>query len=245
MKKLFSILMSAVCVVLLAACSSDDEPKWEDKYPDVDKQLVDGLKSSKMSECYTFCEMENFVRPDKDSEWEPIDEWLIGWTYAPGRIYINDGKVLTSLQLRISSMGRLRAEIASAWDAYRSSAKVDEKLYLYTVFEPDMDDMTLTMGSKKYQLDLLSSSKMEITEIVDDQTKIKYNYEATEFSSEEKSKIVALESLNAAYQYIIDKARGYFGDIIDLNKVYGGAALDYPIIDLNELQRELDNNNIR
>lgn len=244
MKKIFYTFMVAVCVMLLTACSSDDEPKWEDKYPDVDKQLVDNLKSANTSKYYCLTEdVKSFIKENDGDDWMEVD-FIPGFESPSAHIYINEGKVMTSLHIWASSMGPYRAQMAQLWEVCKMFEGEDAKLYTFSVFEPDRDKMTVKIGTEEYKLDLLNENQMGIT-AESRRIMVKFLYETSEIPDEEKSKMLVFESRNAAYQYIIDTEREHFGDVIDLNKLYGRDVFDYPIIDLDELQRELDNNNIR
>lgn len=106
--------------------------------------------------------------------------------------------------------------------------------------------MSLVLNQEEYALNQLSDEEMVFTIEINDELKLKYSYKVSGFPSEDKpDNIIVKESNNDVYQYVIDKAREQFGDKIDLKEVYGPANYLYPVIDLNELQKELDKDNIR
>lgn len=245
MQKIIIKMLPAICILLLASCSSNDEPKWEDKYPDVDQQVVNSLKNKSNSMFLSNIKIDFFEREDKDSEWQSSTSSSIGHDYGPGRIYISEGKVVVPISVLTSSMGPNLIKTSDAWSAYKYVTKSKESFYLYTTFEPNMDDMTLRMDDRTYIIEAFSDSKVVISDMTDENHKGTLTYTVSDLPEENESDPVAFSSRKEVYQYIIEKARGQFGDVIDLNEVYGSGNYLFPTIDLNELQKELNNNNIR
>lgn len=249
MKKVIYTLMLIACT-MLASCTSDDEPNWQNEHPNIDEPVMDALKSGNISKQLSFVKMECFDRESTNAEWKKSTYNLVGHKTAPGRIYIKDGKQYTAYSIFTTSIGGDRLKLFYVWNTYQKETNTDISFYIYTPFAPDLENMSWEIDNIDYTITALSDSHLTIDEITyHDLVWIKYTYELSDLSQatndqNEGSTPMAFESKNAIYQYIIDKAREEFGDVIDYTKLYGEANYLFPTIDLNELQESLDNNRI-
>lgn len=251
MRTFFYTLMVLACT-MLASCSSEDEPNWQENHPEIDKTIIDGLRNGSLSKRLYCTGMECFYRETIDDEWQESKYLLVGHVTAPDYLYIHDGKYYYPFSILEFSVSDDRYKISLVWDAYEKVKKVDVSFYIYRSFVPDIDDLSLTGNyDYNYTITALSDSRIILDELpYFDQFLIKYTYELTDLSEakndlREGSTPMAFESDNAVYQFVIDCAREEFGDVVDFNKIFGEKNYSIPVIDLNELQESLDNNHIR
>lgn len=230
------ILMVSLLAMLAVSCSSD-EPKTE-----IDSEVVQAYRAGGVTKCFKIADLDIFIRDNSHSKWKrPDSDYVVDLIYNRSILFSN-GKVCTSLNFSLGQ-GELIDRLSMVWEAYRKKTQCKEILYVAVPFELDESTNRMRIDDSLYNVEKMTETELRINDNVsdDDCMKIVFKYELSSISPSEVERIVTFDSRKDAYYHIVKVAREYFGDTIDLNKVYApNIILDDPIIDLNELEDRLD-----
>lgn len=241
MKQIKAIaLLSLAAGFLLAACSSEDEPKQE-----IDAQTVKGYQSGELSRCFKIKNYETYVREDgNSSKWKEPDKDYCRDFFPISRIYFTEGKVWIMLELDPVKNSYAKWQTMMALNAYKKVSQKKPVIYVATTFRVDPESNVMRIKDSYFKVIKMTNASLVLDDYVEevypeDRIRDILYYESEIIPQEELDRSVSFESERAALLYIIKIAREQFGNIIDLNKIYSSEILDEPIINLDELEEKI------
>lgn len=233
MKKYIFIVVTIFAMSVVCSCSDE---------PEIENNVVEAYKAGDVTKNFQIESVKIFTKDNPNAKWERVDEdYMIDLVYDES-ILFNNGRVCTALNLHPMS-DDLSGELLMVWSAYKKVTKCDNLLYTTVAFQLDQATNRMKINNWFFNVEVMTETELRINDNVYENgtRKCVYTYKLASMSQSELDKIVYFDSRKDAYLYIVKVASEYFGDTIDLNKIYSpNIIFDEPIIDLNELEERIE-----
>ncbi len=193
---------------------------------------------------------EDFKRYDEELRYTYFD--MTGWygffSTMPTEIIFSDGHAWAPYSTFSPAFGPTK--FGMAWDAYRKASGVVISLYVGHDFAYDESSRKITFLGKELEMLLFNRNNFVLAEngpcsqSCPEEGRIKEGdmYQITNYTRVADDAMlepgaIGFASNDEAAGFIIEKCSSYFGDVIDLNKVYApNVFFDNPYIYIKDLE---------
>lgn len=248
--------LSFASVAFLSGCDKTDQP--ENNKNELEKPGIEYIRSltrGETSVAYERTSVRLFDQAyDGTGKWTEINtDEMIGWSIlSPSTLTITEGRAWTELSLFNPSIGF--NPLYLPWAAYCRVTGFDKSLWIAAPVTYDEETNLLTLHGREYSVTNVGTSTLSLSTTSEyykgDLNAIEFKpagqiredarYVKTELQLEDRDKMLYFDSEKDAYRTMIQMIREKFGDRFNLNDYFGGSIiLDEPMVDLDEIEKQL------
>lgn len=251
-KSLFTLIL----ILLLSGITSctSNEPETSGKPELSPEEYLELLSRSEESTTYVMDSWQVFRMHGEETEWTELNlsEWIGLQATAPYEIVFQDNKVWTPVKLTDLAYGP--SPFCEPWYGYLRVTSKNDLLYLTTNFNYDKERKEMLIGKRNYTVERCSEDEFVISIISEyaggeenkgGHHKDVYIYKITSPIDINSDQRHGFANYTEAFRYILDCARGQFGDEIKLTDIFNGPDMWYEgdetinLLDLEQYLQDL------